>query len=238
MPSEIALFDEPSVSGCALGVLCKFPTDEEQTLNECKICYSKKVHHLCCVECPVIDGVVSELDMGSFCFDCVVMAGFAKGSAALPIPPLQKYFSQIDWSEPSAQQQTSRSIAALMAPPRPVLKILDKDQNGQCHVCDGEEDDDPALLMCCFCNLAIHNSEECLGSLDGGTVISARAASNSLAEWSCPSCWTGAMRKKGAGEQASDGARVAGKKRPAPRGGRGRGGGGRTRGRVRGGRSG
>ena len=182
-----------------------------------------KVHHICCIESPIIGSVISNLELGSYCFDCAVMAGLAKGVKALPMPALNRYFAQIDWSQPSAQQQTSRSLAALMASPRPLLKIWGDDQNGKCHVCDGEEDGDPALLMCSFCNVAIHNSEACLGSVDGATVISARAASNPLAEWSCPGCWSAAIKKKG----PIDGARVAGKKRPAPsargRGGRGHG---------------
>ena len=65
----------------------------------------------------------------------------------------------------------------------PILSIYDKDQNGQCHVCDGEEDDAPPLLMCSFCNVAVQNSNECLGQLRGGTVISAQAASTTELEW-------------------------------------------------------
>ena len=102
--------------------------------------------------------------------------------------------------------------------------------NGVCHVCDNEEDDDESpMLMCSFCNVGIHNSEECLGTV--GSVISARDASNEDAERACPMCWATAL-KKAKGESS----RVAGKKRAAPRGG-GRGGGGRGgggRGRARG----
>ena len=108
-------------------------------------------------------------------------------------------------------------------------KIWDKDQNGRCHVCDGEESDDPPMHMCSFCNIGIHNSEYCLGSLAGGSVISAQDASNEDAEWACPVCWGSALAKA-KGEPA----RTVEKKRPAPRGGRG--GGRRGGGRARGGR--
>ena len=73
MPDEIALFDAPSATGCAFGALCKRPTDKDTTLNECRICFAKRVHHICCIKCPVIDAVVAEAEMGSYCFDCAVM---------------------------------------------------------------------------------------------------------------------------------------------------------------------
>ena len=50
-------------------------------------------------------------------------------------------------------------------------KVWDEDQNGECHVCDKEDEDGSPMLMCSFCNVGIHNSEECLGSLDGGTAL-------------------------------------------------------------------
>ena len=159
------------------------------------------------------------------------MRGLTETNSLVGSVPMQKYYAQIDWSTP--QPQNSRTIGALMA--MKALndgKIWDKDQNGKCHVCDGEESDDPPMLMCSFCNIGIHNSEECLGSLAGGSVISAQDASNEDAEWACPMCWAAAL-KKAKGETS----RVAGRKRPAPRGGDrgggGRGGGGRGRARGR-----
>ena len=86
------------------------------------------------------------------------------------------------------------------------------------------------MLMCSFCNVGIHNSEECLGSIDGGSVISARDAANEDAEWACPMCWAAAL-----GKAKGEPVRVAEKKRAAPRGARG---GGRGGGRARGGHAG
>ena len=106
-----------------------------------------------------------------------------------------------------------------------IVKIHNTDQNGQCHVCDGEEDDVPPLLLSSFCNVAVHSSVECLGAMNGGIVISAREASNAEAEWPCPMCWAAALSKaKGETPQ------VTRKKRAAPRGG--------ARGGARGGRGG
>ena len=60
---------------------------------------------------------------------------------------------------------------------RAVRRQLRRNQNGECHVCENEEEDDKSpTLMCSFCNVGIHNSKECLGSI--GSVISARDVSN------------------------------------------------------------
>ena len=47
--------------------------------------------HLCmrtqgalCIESPIIGSVISNLELGSYCFDCAVMAGLAKGRG-LPV---------------------------------------------------------------------------------------------------------------------------------------------------------
>ena len=186
--------------------------------------YARVLHHLCSIKCPVISEVVSE--SGSCCFDCAAMLGLTQSNSLVGSAPMQKYYAQIDWSTP--QPQNSRTIGALMA--MKALndgKVWDADQNGECHVCDNEEDDDESpMLMCSFCNVGIHNSKECLGSV--GSVISARDASNEDAEWACPMCWAAAL-KMAKGETS----RVAGRKRPAPRGsdrgGGGRSGGGRGR---------
>ena len=226
-PDEIALFDVPSATGCAFGALCKRPTDKDATLNDCRICYAKRVHHICCIECPVIDAVVAEAEMGSYCFDCAAMLGRTQNSLLVGSAPMQKYYAQIDWSKP--QPQNSRTIGALMA--MKALnggKVWDDDQNGECHVCDKEDEDDSPMLMCSFCNVGVHNSEECLGSIDGGSVISARDASNESAEWACPMCWKAALSKA-----RGEAPRVAGKKRSAPPAGS-RGGGGRARGKGKG----
>ena len=61
VPDEIALFDALSATGCAFGPLCRKPTDGEAVLNECCICHSKRVHRSCCIACPVISKVVSEV---------------------------------------------------------------------------------------------------------------------------------------------------------------------------------
>ena len=59
--------------------------------------------------------------------------------------------------------------------------------NGVCHVCDNEEDDDESpMLMCSFCNVGIHNSEECLGTV----------GSNEDAERACPMCWATALMRR------------------------------------------
>ena len=112
VPDKISLFDEPSATGCAFGTLCREPTDNNVTLKECCICYSKCVHHICCIECPVIDAVVAAT-MGSYCFDCAAMLGRTQNSLLVGSAPMQKYYAQIDWSKP--QPQNSRTIGALMA---------------------------------------------------------------------------------------------------------------------------
>ena len=157
------------------------------------------------------------------------MLGRTQNSLLVGSVPMEKYYAQIDWSKP--QPQNSRTIGALMA--MKALnggKVWDDDQNGECHVCDKEDEDDSPMLMCSFCNVGIHNSAECLGSIDGGSVISARDAANEDAEWACPMCWAAAL-----GKAKGEPVRVAGKKRAAPRGARG---GGRGGGRARGGHAG
>ena len=213
VPDVIALFDDLSASGCSYGALCCHPTDAGMKLNECKVCHDKRVHHLCCcVTCPVVCAVVSEIDMGSYCFDCAAMLGITQTSVLVNSIPVQNYYAQIGWAE-EPQPQTSRTIGALMAmKPRPLLTI-----------CDGAEDADPLLLLCSFCNVAVHNSVEYLGSLPGGTVLPAQAAANSDADWSCPMCWSAALSKA-----KSDALHVAGRKRTAPRGSGGGGGGRKT----------
>ena len=72
----------------------------------------------------------------------------------------------LDWSTP--QPQNSHGHSAMKA--LNDGKVWDADQNGECHVCDNEEDDDESpMLMCSFCNVGSHNSKECLGSI--GSVI-------------------------------------------------------------------
>ena len=147
VPDEIALFDAPSATGCAFGTHCLKSTYTDATLDECKICYSK-LHHLCSIKCPVISEVVSE--SGSCCFDCAAMLGLTQTNSLVGSAPMQKYYAQIDCSTP--QPQNSRTIGALMA--KKALNdgnVWDEDQNGECHVCDNEEDDDESpMLVCSF----------------------------------------------------------------------------------------
>ena len=63
-----------------------------------RVCHAKRVHHLCCIECPVISAVVSEAALGSYCFDCAAMLGLTAGGKLLKgSAPMQKYYAQIDW---------------------------------------------------------------------------------------------------------------------------------------------
>ena len=68
---------------------------------------------MCCVEGPLIDVVVAkETGCSSYCVDCAAMLGVTKHKALLGVTKhkaLQKYYGQIDWTQP--QLQNSRTIA-------------------------------------------------------------------------------------------------------------------------------
>ncbi len=232
MPNEIELFDKPAASGSAFGTLCKFSdADASQTLNNCAVCNCVKVHHLCCIECPLIDVVVAE-EPGclSYCFDCAAMLGVTKHKTLLSpesSAALRKYYRQIDWTQP--QLQNSRTIAALMVFPYRngnILNIWDHGSDEVCHVCDREKDNaGTALLACSFCNVVLHNSDACLGSR-GAPLLSERETQTEELDWACPRCWKSAITKT-----KGDSTQIVGAKRARNGRGGGRGRGGRARGR-------
>lgn len=177
-------------SGCChYGAACR-NKNTDLSMNGCRMC-DKPVHHMCFIDNPMIAKLAAEFELGSWCFDCALLAGVIREK--VPSQYSAPYYAQLtDWSAESAS--TPFAVGALLSSGS--LK-LSKDcaaakcarvavDGATCHAC--KAGGDAPLLACSYCNKDFHNTEACLGA--AASVLPAGLVSKKQESfaWACPKC--------------------------------------------------
>lgn len=150
----------------------------------CEFC-GRDVHKECMSKHAKLSTWVGNIALSCACFECALYCGVLEGKA--PESVSSPYYAQIDWRD-CELKSSSLTLGGLVAKGQlGEIWSNPEETNDVCESCHAGGD----LLSCSWCNVAYHNTTQCLRDSKLGSA----AMDSESYEWACPSCFKGAVRQ-------------------------------------------